>query len=39
LGGDEDVALFIKRRDGLSHVGSVTGARFVRLYGKHGFRR
>jgi protein-L-isoaspartate(D-aspartate) O-methyltransferase len=38
-GGAEDVALFVKRSDGLARVGSVTGARFVRLYGKHGFRR
>jgi protein-L-isoaspartate(D-aspartate) O-methyltransferase len=38
-GGAEDVALFIRRRDGLTRLGSITGARFVRLYGKHGFRR
>jgi protein-L-isoaspartate(D-aspartate) O-methyltransferase len=38
-GGAEDVVLFVKRPDGLARVGSVTGARFVRLYGKHGFRR
>jgi protein-L-isoaspartate(D-aspartate) O-methyltransferase len=36
-GGAEDVSLFIKGPTSLSRIGSVTGAYFVRLYGKHGF--
>jgi protein-L-isoaspartate(D-aspartate) O-methyltransferase len=35
-GGAEDVVLFEKRGD-LRRVRSVTGANFVRLYGRHGF--
>jgi protein-L-isoaspartate(D-aspartate) O-methyltransferase len=37
-GGDEDVAVFVKEPDGLVRRETVTGARFVRLHGKHGFR-
>lgn len=36
-GGAEDVALFVKGPRGLVRRGTITGARFVRLYGKHGF--
>ena len=36
-GGDEDVSLFVKEPDGLTRRGTVTGARFVRLHGRHGF--
>jgi protein-L-isoaspartate(D-aspartate) O-methyltransferase len=36
-GGSEDVSLFVKGPSGLSRIGSVTGAYFVRLIGKHGF--
>jgi protein-L-isoaspartate(D-aspartate) O-methyltransferase len=37
-GGDEDVVLFRKRAGALDPVRVVSGARFVRLYGRHGFR-
>jgi protein-L-isoaspartate(D-aspartate) O-methyltransferase len=37
-GGDEDVVLFRKRGGLLDRVRVVSGARFVRLYGRHGFR-
>jgi protein-L-isoaspartate(D-aspartate) O-methyltransferase len=37
-GGAEDVALFVKGRHGLARRQTVTGACFVRLYGKHAFR-
>jgi protein-L-isoaspartate(D-aspartate) O-methyltransferase len=37
-GGDEEVSLFVKRPHGLVRREIVTAARFVRLYGKHGFR-
>jgi protein-L-isoaspartate(D-aspartate) O-methyltransferase len=37
-GGDEDVSLFVKAPHDLVRRETVTGARFVRLYGKHGFR-
>jgi protein-L-isoaspartate(D-aspartate) O-methyltransferase len=36
-GGAEDVVLFEKRAGDLRRVRSVTGAHFVRLYGRHGF--
>jgi protein-L-isoaspartate(D-aspartate) O-methyltransferase len=36
-GGDEDVVLFEKRRDGLDQVRVITGAHFVRLHGRYGF--
>jgi protein-L-isoaspartate(D-aspartate) O-methyltransferase len=36
-GGDEDVVLFRKLERGLERVASLTGARFVRLYGEHGY--
>jgi protein-L-isoaspartate(D-aspartate) O-methyltransferase len=36
-GGDEDVVLFRKRRGALQRVRSISGARFVRLHGRHGF--
>jgi protein-L-isoaspartate(D-aspartate) O-methyltransferase len=36
-GGHEDVVLFERRADGLVRRRSLTGARFVRLYGRHGF--
>jgi protein-L-isoaspartate(D-aspartate) O-methyltransferase len=36
-GGAEDVVLFEKRDGDLRRVRSVTGALFVRLYGRHGF--
>jgi protein-L-isoaspartate(D-aspartate) O-methyltransferase len=38
-GGDEEVALFAKGPSGLVHRRTVTGARFVRLWGSHGFDR
>lgn len=38
LGGDEEVVLFRKERGELERVRLVSGARFVRLYGTHGFR-
>ena len=37
-GGAEDVVLFEKRNGELERVRSLTGAHFVRLYGKHAFR-
>jgi protein-L-isoaspartate(D-aspartate) O-methyltransferase len=37
-GGDEDVILFEKHGGLLQRVRTVSGARFVRLYGRHGFR-
>ena len=37
-GGAEDVLLFEKHGDAVERVSFVTGARFVRLYGEHGFR-
>jgi protein-L-isoaspartate(D-aspartate) O-methyltransferase len=36
-GGAEDVVLFEKRDHELDRVRSITGARFVRLHGAHGF--
>jgi protein-L-isoaspartate(D-aspartate) O-methyltransferase len=36
-GGAEDVVLFEKRDGELHGVRSITGAHFVRLYGRHGF--
>jgi protein-L-isoaspartate(D-aspartate) O-methyltransferase len=36
-GGSEDVVLFVRGAEGLVHCRSLTGARFVRLYGRHGF--
>jgi protein-L-isoaspartate(D-aspartate) O-methyltransferase len=37
LGGAEDVVLFEKRGAELGRVRTVSGAHFVRLYGRHGF--
>jgi protein-L-isoaspartate(D-aspartate) O-methyltransferase len=37
-GGDDDVLLFEKRAGELEGVRFVSGARFVRLYGRHGYR-
>ena len=37
-GGDDDVLLFEKRGGELERVEYVSAARFVRLYGRHGFR-
>jgi protein-L-isoaspartate(D-aspartate) O-methyltransferase len=37
-GGDEDVILFEKHGGVLQPVRTVSGARFVRLYGRHGFQ-
>jgi protein-L-isoaspartate(D-aspartate) O-methyltransferase len=37
-GGHDDVVLFEKRGGELVRVRSLTGAHFVRLYGRHGFR-
>jgi protein-L-isoaspartate(D-aspartate) O-methyltransferase len=37
-GGNEDVCLFVRGSHGLRRRETVTAARFVRLYGKHGFR-
>lgn len=37
-GGAEDVVLFEKRDGELVRVRSITGAHFVRLYGRHAFR-
>jgi protein-L-isoaspartate(D-aspartate) O-methyltransferase len=37
-GGNEEVSLFVKRPHGLVRRETVTAARFVRLYGMHGFR-
>ena len=36
-GGDEQVVLFVKRKGRLEQRRFVTGAHFVRLYGRHGF--
>jgi protein-L-isoaspartate(D-aspartate) O-methyltransferase len=36
-GGAEEVVLFEKRRGALRRVGSLGGAHFVRLHGRHGF--
>jgi protein-L-isoaspartate(D-aspartate) O-methyltransferase len=36
-GGDEDVVLFVKEQAGLVPKRVVTGARFVRLHGRHGY--
>jgi protein-L-isoaspartate(D-aspartate) O-methyltransferase len=38
-GGREDVVLFERREEGLVALRSVTGAHFVRLIGRHAFRR
>jgi protein-L-isoaspartate(D-aspartate) O-methyltransferase len=37
-GGNEDVCLFVRGSPGLVRRETLTAARFVRLYGKHGFR-
>jgi protein-L-isoaspartate(D-aspartate) O-methyltransferase len=37
-GGREDVVLFERQADGLVARGTITGAHFVRLVGRHGFR-
>jgi protein-L-isoaspartate(D-aspartate) O-methyltransferase len=37
-GGSEDVVLFVKREGELHAVRTVTGARFVELVGRHGYR-
>jgi protein-L-isoaspartate(D-aspartate) O-methyltransferase len=37
-GGDDDVLLFEKRRGRLEQVRFVSGAHFVRLYGRYGYR-
>jgi protein-L-isoaspartate(D-aspartate) O-methyltransferase len=37
FGGAEDVVLFRRGAHGLTRMHSVTGARFVRLYGEHGY--
>lgn len=37
-GGDEDVLLFEKRQGRLEQVRFVSGAHFVRLYGRYGYR-
>lgn len=36
-GGEEKVVLFERERDGLVRRRTLVGARFVRLYGRHGF--
>ncbi len=36
-GGEEEVVLFERERDGLVRRCTLVGARFVRLYGRHGF--
>jgi protein-L-isoaspartate(D-aspartate) O-methyltransferase len=36
-GGSEDVVLFRKGEQGLTRAGSLTAARFVRLYGEHAY--
>ncbi len=36
-GGEEKVVLFERERDGLVRRCTLVGARFVRLYGRHGF--
>jgi protein-L-isoaspartate(D-aspartate) O-methyltransferase len=35
-GGTDDVTLFVRRAEGLARVRSVSGAHFVRLFGRHG---
>jgi protein-L-isoaspartate(D-aspartate) O-methyltransferase len=37
-GGADEVRLFVKGPHGIARQEAVTGAHFVRLYGKHGFR-
>jgi len=37
-GGDEDVVLYRRADGGLTRVRVLTGARFVRLHGRHGYR-
>jgi protein-L-isoaspartate(D-aspartate) O-methyltransferase len=37
-GGDDDVLLFVKRGGELARQRFVSGARFVRLYGRYGYR-
>jgi protein-L-isoaspartate(D-aspartate) O-methyltransferase len=37
-GGREEVALFQRTPSGLQRHRTITGARFVRLYGRYGFR-
>jgi protein-L-isoaspartate(D-aspartate) O-methyltransferase len=37
-GGDDDVLLFVKRGGELAQERFVSGARFVRLYGRYGYR-
>jgi protein-L-isoaspartate(D-aspartate) O-methyltransferase len=37
-GGSEDVVLFVKREGELHAVRTITGARFVELVGRHGYR-
>ena len=37
-GGAEAVDLFAKRQGNLVRLGTLTGAHFVRLYGKHGYQ-
>jgi protein-L-isoaspartate(D-aspartate) O-methyltransferase len=36
-GGNEDVVLFRNGKAGLVRARSLTAARFVRLYGEHGY--
>jgi protein-L-isoaspartate(D-aspartate) O-methyltransferase len=36
-GGNEEVVLFVEKEGGLERRATVTGAYFVRLYGRHGF--
>ncbi len=38
-GGSEDVVLFEREPEGLTSRRTLTGARFVRLYGRHGFAK
>lgn len=38
-GGNEAVVVFRKGPEGLERVGTLSGARFVRLVGRHGFER
>jgi protein-L-isoaspartate(D-aspartate) O-methyltransferase len=37
-GGQEDVVLFERTENGLERRRSLTGAHFVRLVGRHGFK-
>jgi protein-L-isoaspartate(D-aspartate) O-methyltransferase len=37
FGGNEEVVLFVRTSKGLVRRATVTGAHFVRLYGRHGF--